>query len=258
MSKKIWIPIAIVCFIAAVAGFVIIKRQTGYQKVKVEMGDIVEAIYALGEVKTRRQFDLKIGVLAEVQKVHVREGDLVRKGDPLVKFRESLIFSAPFDGVVSQVTIDEGESAVPNTTLVRVDDPYALYIEVSLEQQGALRVQRGQKAEIVFESLRGEKLTGEVSAVFARNKDFLARIDVPNFPSHILPGMTPDVAIVIGRHENVKLIPVSAIRNGNVLRERNGQRQRIPLKIGSVDGLKAEIAEGDLAVGDLVLLKEKN
>ena len=251
-KKLILITVLVIALGSALAVFQYLRSSVEVFKPK--RGRIVEAIYALGKVKSRRQFDLKIGVTSTVEKLYVREGDSVKKNDPLVKLSESNVFRAPFTGVVTYVGMDEGETATPSVSLLRVDDLSEKFVEVSLEQQGALRVNKGLKAEIVFESLRGEKLQGQVASLFSKNDEFLANIDVNGLKENVLPGMTADVAIIVGAHENSLLIPIRSINNGFVTIRRNGRRLKVPVKIGAVDSQMAEVVEGDLNETDEILV----
>lgn len=46
--------------------------------------NITESVYASGKIKSKDQYDVFAQVSGVVQKVHVKDGDLVHKGDPLV------------------------------------------------------------------------------------------------------------------------------------------------------------------------------
>jgi multidrug efflux pump subunit AcrA (membrane-fusion protein) len=106
---------------------------------------------------------------------------------------------------------------------------------------------------VVFESIRGEVLTGKVSAIFSRNEEFLAHIDV-SLAENILPGMTADVAIEVSHKDKALLVPLSAISDGRIKLRRDGKRKTIKLKIGSIDGSWAEVVEGDVTVKDEILV----
>ncbi|MEK7357693.1 MAG: efflux RND transporter periplasmic adaptor subunit [Bdellovibrionota bacterium] len=218
-------------------------------------GEIVEAIYGLGKVKARRQVEIKVGVLSSVQEVFVKEGDVVVKGAPLIRFSDGPRFRSPIGGTVTLVAADPGETVSPQTPIIRVEDLTDRYIEVALEQQGALRVRKGLLAEVVFESLRSEKLTGEVTALFSKNEEFLAHIEVPGLSANILPGMTADVAIVAGRKKDALLVPLNAVANGQVTVRRGRHREKIHVKIGGIDGQWAEIVEGDVRLDDEIVVK---
>lgn len=217
-------------------------------------GMMVEAIYGLGRVKPRREYEIKVAVVSTADKVYVREGDAVKQGSPLMKLSDSSVFRSPFDGVVTLVSINEGEPSVPNSTLLKVEDLSDKYVEVSLEQQGALRVQKGQPAQVIFESVRSERLDGKVEALFSRNDDFLAHIEVPDLKQNVLPGMTADVAIIVGRHENALLIPISSVNNGYVTVIADRKKLKKQVKIGGIDGQMAEVIEGDLKESDEIII----
>lgn len=220
-------------------------------------GAIVEAIYGLGKVKTLRRFEVKTGILTTVEGLFVREGDTVKKGAPLIKFSDSTPFRAPFDGTVTLVLAQPGESVVPQVSVLRVDDLSQRYVEVSLEQQGALRVKKGQVADVIFESVRGEKLSGMVTALFSKNDEFLAHIAVEKLAANVLPGMTADVAITVGKRENALLVPLGAITGGLVVLKRDGKTIKSAVKVGAVNESMAEILEGDVRETDQVIMKSE-
>ena len=197
----------------------------------------------------------KIGVLDTAQEVFVKEGDLVERGQALIRFSDSAIMRAPFKGTVTMVSADPGETVSPQVPVVRLEDLRDKYIEVSIEQHGALRVSEKQEAKVLFESLRGEELKGQVMALFPRNDEFLAHISVEGLKENVLPGMTADVAIVVGRREQALLVPLRAVVNGQVIRRRQGKNEKIGVKIGNVDGQWAEIAEGDVTTEDFIIVK---
>ena len=119
-----------------------------------------------------------------------------------------------------------------------------------------MRVKPGLPVRVVFESIRGEVLKGKVSAVFSRNDEFLAHIDVP-LADNILPGMTADVAIEVDRKDKVLLVPLSAISDGRIKLKRDGKRKTVQLKIGSVDGNWAEVVEGDVSLEDQIIVPRR-
>jgi multidrug efflux pump subunit AcrA (membrane-fusion protein) len=190
------------------------KNQAEY--IKPRMGEIVEAIYGLGKVKTDNFYEVKLGVPSTVVKVFVREGTFVKRGDLLVRLDDGVDFRAPFAGTITQVNVSDRQIVFPQQTILRLEDFSRKYIEVSLEQQGALRVKPGQSVKVIFESLRGDVQLGKVSTIFSRSDEFLAHIMVPTLSDNILPGMTADVAIEVGRKDKALLIPLMSVNNGRV------------------------------------------
>lgn len=245
-----------VLVVAVVTGGVFYQKSQ-YKLIHPVKGNVVEAIYGLGKVKTESRYEVKIGIMTTVEKLYAREGDDVVKGGNLIKFKDSGIFKAPFAGRVTLVNQYEMETVLPQTAVLRLEDILNRHIEVSLEQNGALRVKEGQEAKVIFESLRNQKYTGVVKSLFPRDDEFIAHILISNLPANVLPGMTADVAIVVGNKENVQLIPVSAIHNGFVTVKREGKRkQKIEVKVGTVDGQFAEILESPLELSDEILVRK--
>jgi macrolide-specific efflux system membrane fusion protein len=219
-------------------------------------GSVIEAVYGLGTVLATRTFVLRTGVTTEVRKFYVKAGDSVKKGAPLVRLGEQGVVNAPFDGTVTQVTYKEGEIVFAQVPILKIEDLSDLYVQVSLEQQGALRVHKGLKASLVFESLRGKRFEGTVRSVFPSEGQFLTDIQVDKLPPEILPGMTTDVAIEIARKENVLMIPASSIAAGRiVVRRAQGKKEKIPVEIGVVDGEWAELISPALVLEDTVFIK---
>jgi macrolide-specific efflux system membrane fusion protein len=242
--------------LAVVAGGLIVRDQLqarAYESVHPQHGEITEAVYGLGKVKANHRFEVKLGVISTVKKVYVREGDFVQKGSKLIEFDTNALFRAPFDGTVTLISAFEGETATPQSVILRMENLKDRYIEISLEQQGALRIKRGMPAKVSFESLRGKVLQGKVVALFPKDDEFLAHVEAQDLEESVLPGMTADVSIEIGKIQNALLIPVKALSNGTVLIRRNGSKQKVKVEVGHVDGLSAEIKGDSLRPDDEVL-----
>lgn len=229
-------------------------QARAYETVHPQHGEITEAVYGLGKVKANHRFEVKLGVISTVKKVYVREGDFVEKGSKLIEFDTNALFRAPFDGTVTLISAYEGETATPQSIILRMENLKDRFIEISLEQQGALRIKRDMPAKVSFESLRGKVLHGKVVALFPKDDEFLAHVDVHDLDDSVLPGMTADVSIEIGKIPNALLVPVKALSNGTVLIRRNGRKQKIKVDVGHIDGLSAEITGDSLKPDDEVLV----
>jgi len=232
-------------------------KKGQYSYVNPRHGEIVEAIYGMGKVKTNKKYDVKVGVLTHVQQIFVKEGDQIKKGAPMIQFNDSGVFRAPFDGTVTRVTFNVFDSVPPQAAALTIEDLSDKYIEVSLEQEGALRVEKGQSAEVIFESVRGEKFTGVVDAIFPKDDEFLAHIKVDSLQENVLPGMTADVSIEVGKHEKALLVPVAGLSNGQLIVKRDGKKIKVQVTVGGVDGDWAEITDGNILESDEVLIQNK-
>ncbi len=256
MKKKPLIISLLIVGTITIASLTLWRSNRATTKIAPRTGPIVEAIYGLGKVKTDSIFEAKVGIITSIQKLFVQEGDQVKKGDRLILLSGGTFFTAPFSGTVTFIAFREGENIFPQVPVLRVENYDHLYIEVLLEQQAALRVHANQNVKVLFESIRGKTYTGTVRSIFPRSDEFIAQIEIESLPPEILPGMTADVSIEIGRKAKALLVPLSAIQSGRILIERDGERQTRELEIGAVDGQWAEVIKGDVKESDLILLKK--
>ncbi len=232
------------------------RHNSDIIKIQPKKGPIVEAIYSLGTVTARHQFHFKVGVPKTIQKLYIGEGQAVIKGQNLVLLSDGIVIRSPFAGTVTQLPFSEGENVFSDTYIISVENMKDLYLQATLEQQGALRVKKGLPVQLSFETIREQKFQGIVSSVYPQKGQFIVRIEVANLPAEILPGMTADLAIEISRHENALLIPVAAISSGFVIIERNGRREKIPVTVGSMDNEWAEITSNNIQLTDEVIIKK--
>ena len=253
-SKKFWISLSIFTLIG-IAGLTIANPFGTQEKMRPKLGDVVESIYGLGTVTADKIFRVRAGVTLSVQKIYVKEGDHVKLNDPLVKLDENIMRST-IDGTVTAVSYKEGELVTTQAEIVAVTNLQNLYLEVSLEQQSILRVKTGQQVYVSFESLRNEKYEGQVSSVYPRDSQFIVRIELPSWPGGVLPGMTADVAILIGKKSNVLLIPIRSIVAGQVTRIRNGKKERVSVKLGVLDGEWAEVTSKNISESDELVMRK--
>jgi macrolide-specific efflux system membrane fusion protein len=255
MKKYFWILGASVS-IAGLISFYFVRAESTSEIRSPRVGTVVEAVYGLGTVVSPLTYQVRTLVGQMVSEVYVTEGDTVKKGERLIRLDGSGDVSAPFEATVTSVTLKKGEllfASNPGITLVNLK---SLYLEVSLEQQAAMRVRRGQSAVITFESIRGERFLGKVQSVYPRDTQFIVRISLDAFPEGILPGMTSDVAIEVGRKENVLSIPFRAISGGKVSLRREGKSRKEEIKIGVVDGEWAEVTSGNILPSDEIFVRK--
>jgi len=65
--------------------------------------------------------------------LYVKEGDTVKKGDPLIKIDDS-VFPAPFDGTVTFLPYKIGEIVYPQSSALSLVDLRDRYLVVSLDR----------------------------------------------------------------------------------------------------------------------------
>lgn len=256
MSKKIKIILFLTFGIAVLTGGGLLYLTTSQQYLTPKRGDVVESIYGLGTVTADKVYKMRSGVTLSLRKLYVKEGDLVKEGQPLAELDQTMMRS-PIDGTVTSVAYKNGELVPPQVGIITVTNLKQLYLEVSLEQQSVLPIKVRQNVVISFESLRNERIDGWVEAIYPRDNQFIVRIESKNWPAGILPGMTADVAILIGKKSDVLLIPLRAVSAGQVVRLRDGKKEKIPVKMGIVDGEWGEVISDNISIDDKLVTRKK-
>jgi membrane fusion protein, macrolide-specific efflux system len=237
------------------AATMLTRRSAGVLSAPLRLSSIVQSVYGIGTVTALRSFQIKAGVISTIDDIYVKEGEEVQKGERLIKI-ESNVYLAPFSGTVTALPFKVGENIFSQGVILSLVSLAERYLVVSLEQQGALRVLRGQPVVISFDSLRDQNYPGEVESVYSSDGNFLARINVSNLPPRILPGMTADVAITIQKKLNVLVIPIAALDHDKIWTKRGRSLAReTPVKLGIVDSAFAEVLSGDVRIGDRILIK---
>ena len=253
-QKKVFLVVGALLVIGAT--FLLIRRPwISQENLKPKVGNVVESIYGLGTVTADKIFRVRAGMTMYVHQLFVNEGQQVKPSDPLVKLDDNIMRSS-IEGTVTNVAYKVGELVPPQLPIVTVTNLRHLYLEVSLEQQSILRVKAGQSAFVSFESLRTEKYEGQVKSVYPRDNQFIVRIELKDWPEGVLPGMTADVAILVGKKTNVLLIPIRSIVGGQVTRLRSGKRERIQVKLGVVDGQWGEVLSENIVESDELVARK--
>lgn len=255
-KRRVLIPVSIVLtlIISLLAEQVFFGPE--FTKVSPRRGPIVEAVYALGTVKSDRVYDLKLGIMDSVGKLYVREGDSVHGGAPLLLTGSGILFRAPYAGTITGVYFHESEAILPSTAVISLVNLNTLFVQVALDQDSALLVKPGQAANLTFETIRGNVITGKVSSIYPGDGQFLVRIDVTGMPEAVLPEMTADVAIEVARRENALLIPLAAIQRGSIRLLRDGKSMRTDVKVGAIDSNWAEVEDDSVRESDVILIPE--
>jgi HlyD family secretion protein len=122
---------------------------------------------------------------------------------------------APFDGVVSAVSMAAGESAGSSSTITIVD-PNDVAVNVQVDEADITRVAVGQRVFVTFEALAGRRAPGMVRSISPSGTTtqgvvgYLVGIDLDD-PSGVLPGMTATAQIVSDQRADVLLVPNRAL-----------------------------------------------
>jgi len=177
---------------------------------------------------------------------------------------ENATLKAPFDGIVADISIVKGGTAGPSIPAITLVDISSLEIETQLVEVDVDKVKEGQEVEISFDALPDRTYRGKVTIVGRVGQtvqgvvSYPVTVTIEDPDERIRVGMTANLNILVGHAENVLLVPVRAIqsRGGRqiVMVKRGENFIPVPVKVGMSNDVMAEIVEGDIKEGDLVLV----
>lgn len=186
---------------------------------------------------------------------------------------------SPIDGIVVSKEVEVGQTVAASfqtpTLFYVAEDLEKMQIETSVVEADIAKVGIGQKVEFSVDSFPDEIFEGVVTQV--RNKaittsnvvTYQVIIEVNNKDLKLKPGMTANVEIITADKKGVLAVPNKALRfyvtdeNGKTQRYKdkgvwvikNGQPERISVKVGISDDENTEILAGSLKAGDKVILE---
>lgn len=257
MKRKKAVSFIIIITLSVILISIYFFNKEDYEITHPHQGDIIESVYGLGKIKSKNKFDLIIGVVLKVKKIFKSEGDKVKIGDPLIEF-DNLVIKSPLNGTITYLKYYVGETALPQIPILRIEDLSDLFIELSLDQQSVLRVMPEQKVKISFEYLRGDLFSGRVLNVFPRNDEFIASIVTERLPKNVLPGMTGDLSIEIGKIRNALLLPIAAVQNGFISIKKKNKWIKKKVRLGHSSSLFIEILDTNLTSKDEIRYLKKD
>jgi multidrug efflux pump subunit AcrA (membrane-fusion protein) len=203
------------------------------------VSDAVDAVYALGTVKSDSVQIIKAGIPGIAIKRFVKEGEKVRAGQSLLTTDSSTVH-ASISGIITKLTVNQNDTIITGQEIIRVTDITKLFIVIALDQKSILFIKEGQPAEISFEGIREKKINGVVYS--------------SEIPEGVLPEMTCDVVIETGRRPGAFFVPSAAIIQGNLTFIRKGKKESVPVTTGAAKDKLTEIISPELLPDDQIIV----
>ena len=212
-------------------------------------------------------------ISGRVVDIKAMEGQLVKKGDPLIEIESRQVgnppprvqYAAPIDGVVTHRDVVLNDSIEPDKHLLEIVDMSELHAEGRIFEGQIALVKTGQKVRVTVESFPDETFTGTVDLIGGalepetRTLKIWARVANPD--GRLRPNMRATLNIVTDQADSVVAIPHSAVlgENGNFFAfvqtdEKGLTYERRSVITGIKDDQYIEIIEGILPTDKVVTL----
>lgn len=129
-----------------------------------------------------------------------------------------LRLTAPFDGIVSRVYIEEGSLVGPGVPVVELTNISPLHVRAEVDEVDIRQIQTGMPARVQLDALPNTRLHGTIDqiALLGRDKDGIVSYDVKvrldDNDLRVRHGMTAEAAVAVEERPNVLVVPNPFIR----------------------------------------------
>jgi HlyD family secretion protein len=145
-------------------------------------------------------------------------------------------YRAPFDGVITNLPVREGETVVigiqnaPGSTLMTLADISVITAEVKVDETDIVNVKLGQPADVTIDAIPNQHFKGVVTEIgnnailrstgvstaqstssSQEAKDFKVVVTIENPPANLLPGLSTTARITTATRSNAMAIPIQAL-----------------------------------------------
>ena len=211
-------------------------------------------------------------VAQKLRRLGVSDDQLARvqRGDDVNVAARSTV-TAPFAGIVLQVTTAPAETITPDRELFTVADLSRVWLQADVYQKDIAKIRVGQNAIVTVDTYPGETFTGRITNVSAAldptTRTAKVRCEVPNGDGRLKVQMFATLELPVSATHDALTVPAAAIQDIDgvptvFVRVDEERFQARPVRTGSSMGGQVEIVEGlkrsDAVVTEgAVMLKSK-
>lgn len=294
MTRRRWAVIGAVLVVAGgIGGWYRFTRKANdngeSRTVRVTRGDLELSVLTTGDVRPRNRLELKPPLPGRVERILVREGDRVKKGDILAWMsstdRAALLDAArakgpaelarwedlykpaplvsPLSGRVIARNVEPGQTVTSSDAVLVLSD--RLIVKAQVDETDMAQIRLGQRVRIVLDAFADNPLSARVEHIAFEAKTVsnvtIYEVDVlpDEPPAYLRSGMTANLTFHVDEKKGVLLLPAVAVKTGatpSVLTPGpKGKPQTRTVETGLSNGKMVEIRSG-LVEGDVVVVDD--
>jgi RND family efflux transporter MFP subunit len=156
----------------------------------------------------------------------------VQKAEEQMKNTE---IRAPMDGILAGLHVIDGELVANGTQLLTISSKKN-YVRGEVNEEDVGEVRAGMKAELQMYAYRTRQFTATVASILPaadpETQRYTVVLELQNPPENLMAGMTGEMNIITGRHENALLIPTRALLVDQVLIVAHGMIEKRTVQVG--------------------------
>jgi len=147
--------------------------------------------------------------LLDVPEHQIRELEKTRK------LKKALHIHSPFDGIVMNIGVREGQYVTPSTELYMLADLTNIWVYVDIYENEISWVKVGDTAQMKVTAIPGEVFTGEITYIYPylerKTRTNRVRLEFNNQDLRLKPEMFANITLMAGRQVDAIVIPSEAI-----------------------------------------------
>ena len=167
---------------------------------------------------------------------------------------------SPIDGILTNVQTIDGELVSDGNELFTVSSRKT-YVRGEVNEEDVGEVKPGMKAKVQLYAYRTRTFTGSVTSIQPAadptTQRYTVALEMENPPDNMMVGMTGEMNIITGVHENALLVPTRAMLVDQALVVNGGIVQRRTVNVGFRTLDFSEALSG-LADGDHVIVSDQD
>ena len=167
---------------------------------------------------------------------------------------------SPIDGILTNVQTIDGELISDGNELFTVSSRKT-YVRGEVNEEDVGEVKPGMKAKVQLYAYRTRTFTGRVTSIQPAadptTQRYTVVLEMENPPDNMMVGMTGEMNIITGVHENALLVPTRALLVDQALVVNGGIVQRRTVNVGFRTLDFSETLSG-LADGDHVIVSDQD
>lgn len=167
---------------------------------------------------------------------------------------QDFILRSKTNGIVYSILKSKGEIVTPQTPIAVIGNFRDFVLELQVDENDILRVQKGQKVVVTLDSYKKQVFEAEVTKLSEimneRSKTFLVEAKFTKAPPKLFPNITFEANILLSQKDKVILVSRNFLKNDSIITLASGEERVV--KIGLKDFQKAEVLSGLKATDEIV------
>lgn len=245
------IPIAIFIIVVGITCFFVGKNiglntdttssNKTVEDVEVSKQTITKSLTSSGSIEPYTTKTISLDTDYNYDSIFVEADDIVKKGAKIVKYTNGKYLKAPYDLVISKISVPSTGSEITSKHYIEVKRTDKLKVSIDISESEISNIKLGTEVSVVLNADSSKKYTGKVTKISSvgtystSGSTFNVEVAIKN-DGNVKIGMSVSCTINIEERKDVLAVPVNAVQI-------NGDRRYVVV----VDGNKTK--EVDVTTG---------